>query len=129
MSNATVKEMIKNAKINLEELTVNEVKEILGSKDFNIIDIRDTSELIENGIIPGSYHSSRGHLEFFADPKCEYYKDFFDKNKNIILYCHSGARSALASKTLKDMGYTKVSHMKGGFKQWMKKVGIIDDRE
>ena len=96
MSNATVKEMIKNAKINLEELTVDEVKEILGSKDFNIIDIRDTSELIENGIIPGSYHSSRGHLEFFADPKCEYYKDFFDKNKNIILYCHSGARSTLA---------------------------------
>ena len=129
MSNATVKEMIKNAKINLEELTVDEVKEILGSKDFNIIDIRDTSELIENGIIPGSYHSSRGHLEFFADPKCEYYKDFFDKNKNIILYWHSGARSALASKTLKEMGYTKVSHMKGGFKQWMKKVGIIDDYE
>ena len=50
-------------------------------------------------------------------------------NKNIILYCHSGARSALASKTLKDMGYTKVSHMKGGFKQWMKKVGIIDDHK
>ena len=129
MSNATVKEMIKNAKKNLEELTVDEVKEILGSKDFNIIDIRDTSELIENGIIPGAYHSSRGHLEFFADPKCEYYKDFFDKNKNIILYCHSGARSTLASKTLKEMGYTKVSHMKGGFKQWMKKIGIIDDHE
>ena len=82
MGNFTVKAMVKDAKIDLEELTVDKVKEVLQSEDFNIIDIRDTSELIENGIIPGSYHSSRGHLEFFADPKCEYYKDFFDKNKN-----------------------------------------------
>ena len=84
-------------------------------------------ELIENGIIPGSYHASRGHLEFFADPECEYYKNFFDIDKEIILYCHSGGRSALASQTLKNMGYTKISHMKGGFKSWMKEIGIIDD--
>src|SRR6056300_1565968 len=97
MENTTVEEMIRKAKKNLNELSVNDVE--------NIINLRDTSELIENGIIPGSYHASRGHLEFFADPKCEYYKDFFNKEKDIILYCHSGARSALASKTLKDMGY------------------------
>ena len=127
MSNTTVKEMIKLAKVNLNELSVNEVKNFLNSKDINIIDLRDMPELIENGIIPGSYHASRGHLEFFADPECEYYKDFFDKNKNLILYCHSGARSALASKTLKEMGYSKVMHIKGGFKEWMKKIGIIDD--
>ena len=127
MSNITVKEMIREAKIGLDELSVEEVKAMLNSNDINIIDLRDTSELIENGIIPGSIHTSRGHLEFFADPKCEYYKDFFDKNKNLILYCHSGARSALASKTLKEMGYSKVMHIKGGFKEWMKKIGIIDD--
>ena len=129
MSNITVKEMIKAAKANIVELSVEDVKNFLDSDNHIIIDLRDTAELIENGIIPGSHHSSRGHLEFFADPECEYYKDFFDKNKNIILYCHSGARSALASETLKKMGYKKVSHMKGGFKQWMKKIGIIDDHE
>ena len=127
MKNTTVKEMIRKAKKNLDELSVNDVENILNSNNANIIDLRDTSELIENGIIPGSYHASRGHLEFFADPKCEFYKDFFNKEKDIILYCHSGARSALASKTLKDMGYNKISHMKGGFKEWMKKIGIIDD--
>ena len=52
---------------------------------------------------------------------------FFDAKKEIILYCHSGGRSALASQTLKNMGYTKISHMKGGFKSWMKEIGIIDD--
>tara|TARA_B100001778_G_C18152679_1_gene434500 strand:- start:91 stop:480 length:390 start_codon:yes stop_codon:yes gene_type:complete len=127
MGNMTVKEMVKKAKIGLQELKVEEVKEMLNSESINIIDLRDTSELIENGIIPGSIHTSRGHLEFFADPECEYYKDFFDKKKDIILYCHSGARSALASKTLRDMGYNKVSHIKGGFKEWMKKIGIIND--
>tara|TARA_X000000368_G_scaffold408499_1_gene389221 strand:+ start:1794 stop:2189 length:396 start_codon:yes stop_codon:yes gene_type:complete len=127
MNDITVKEMIKSAKKELNEFNVHEVKDKLNSKEFYIIDLRDTSELIENGIIPGSHHASRGHLEFFADPKCEYYKDFFRKEKNIILYCHSGSRSALAAKTLKEMGYNKVSHMKGGFKAWMKEIGVIID--
>ena len=96
-------------------------------QDINIIDLRDTAELIENGVIPGSHHASRGHLEFFADPKCEYYKDCFNKEKEIILFCNSGARSALAAYTLKTMGYKNVSHMKGGFKAWMKEIGVIED--
>jgi len=127
MKNITVKEMIRSAKENLKELSPQQVEANLTIQDVNIIDLRDTSELIENGIIPGSYHASRGHLEFFADPGCEYYKDFFNKEKSIILYCHSGARSALAAKTLQSMGYDKISHMKGGFKSWMKEVGIIVD--
>ena len=49
------------------------------------------------------------------------------RKKNIILYCHSGARSALAAKTLKEMGYNNVSHMRDGFKAWMKEIGIIVD--
>jgi len=127
MSDITVKEMIKSAKKNLNEISVVDVKKKLNSNESNIIDLRDTAELIENGIIPGSHHASRGHLEFFADPKCEYYKDFFNKEKEIILYCNSGARSALAASTLKIMGYKNVSHMKGGFKAWMKEIGDIDD--
>ena len=64
MSNITVKEMIKVAKANLVELSVEDVKNVLDSDNHIIIDLRDTAELIENGIIPGSHHSSRGHLEF-----------------------------------------------------------------
>ena len=94
MKDATVKEMIKNAKKGLNEFSVHEVKDKLNSEEFHIIDLRDTSELIENGIIPGSYHASRGHLEFFADPKCEYYKDFFNKEK-ILFYIVTLAQDQL----------------------------------
>ena len=127
MGDITVKEMIKSAKQNLDEVSTADVKKKLNSSKTNIIDIRDTAELIENGVIPGSHHASRGHLEFFADPKCEYYKDCFNKEKEIILFCNSGARSALAANTLKTMGYKNVSHMKGGFKAWMKEIGVIED--
>jgi rhodanese-related sulfurtransferase len=127
MGDITVKEMIKSAKQNLDEVSVADVKKKLNSSKTNIIDLRDTAELIENGVIPGSHHASRGHLEFFADPKCEYYKDCFNKEKEIILFCNSGARSALAASTLKTMGYKNVSHMKGGFKAWMKEIGVIED--
>ena len=127
MGDITVKEMIKSAKQNLDEVSTADVKKKLNSSKTNIIDLRDTAELIENGVIPGSHHASRGHLEFFADPKCEYYKDCFNKEKEIILFCNSGARSALAANTLKTMGYKNVSHMKGGFKAWMKEIGVIED--
>ena len=127
MGDITVKEMIKSAKQNLDEVSVADVKKKLNSSKTNIIDLRDTAELIENGVIPGSHHASRGHLEFFADPKCKYYKDCFNKEKEIILFCNSGARSALAANTLKTMGYKNVSHMKGGFKAWMKEIGVIED--
>jgi len=127
MSDITVKEMVNEAKRNLKELSVGDVKKKLKSKGTLIVYLRDTAECIDNGVIPGSYHVSRGILEFSADPKCEHYKDFFSKEKDIILYCHTGSRSALASATLKYMGYKKITHMKGGFKLWMEKIGIIDD--
>jgi len=127
MDYVTVEQMVKEAKENLHEFSVEDVKKKLSNNNVCIIDIRDSSECIENGIIPGSFHVSRGVLEFNADPKCEYYKDFFDKDREIILYCHTGSRSALASATLKEMGYTNVAHMKGGFKDWMRKIGDIDD--
>lgn len=57
-------------------------------------------------------------LEFYADPSLPYHKPEFDKNKRIILYCASGGRSALAVQTLKEMGYTNVAHIDGGFKAW-----------
>ena len=106
MDYVTVEQMVKEAKENLHEFSVEDVKKKLSNNNVCIIDIRDSSECIENGIIPGSFHVSRGVLEFNADPKCEYYKDFFDKDREIILYCHTGSRSALASATLKKCSWT-----------------------
>jgi hypothetical protein len=82
----------------------------------NIIDIRDIRELQNSGRIEGAVHVPRGMLEFWLDPESAYFKEGkLDLNKEMVLFCAGGLRSALAAKTLKDMGFEKVSHIDGGF--------------
>ena len=84
-----------------------------------LVDLREPGELTEAGRIPGSVHVPRGMLEFRADPTSSYYQDVFDPERRIILHCATGGRSALATATLQDMGYTNVAHLDGGFKAWV----------
>ena len=82
----------------------------------NLIDIRDIRELQKEGKVEGANHIPRGMLEFWLDPESVYFKDGkLDLNKEMVLFCAGGLRSALAAKSLKDMGYEKVSHIDGGF--------------
>ena len=82
----------------------------------NIIDIRDIRELQNEGKVEGAVHIPRGMLEFWLDPGSAYFKEGkLDLNKEMVLFCAGGLRSALAAKTLKDMGFEKVSHIDGGF--------------
>ena len=82
----------------------------------NLIDIRDVRELERDGKVEGSHHIPRGMLEFWLDPESPYFKEGkLDQNKEMVLFCAGGLRSALAAKTLKDMGFDKVSHIDGGF--------------
>ena len=82
----------------------------------NLIDIRDIRELQNEGKVDGAVHIPRGMLEFWLDPDSVYFKDGkLDFNKEIILFCAGGLRSALAAKSLKEMGFEKVSHIEGGF--------------
>ena len=82
----------------------------------NLVDIRETIELQREGAIEDSFHIPRGLLEFSINPESPYIKKLkFDLNKEIVLFCAAGGRSALAAKTLKDMGFEKVSHVAGGF--------------
>ena len=82
----------------------------------NLIDIRDIRELERDGRVESSNHIPRGMLEFWLDPDSPYFKDGkLDMNKEMVLFCAGGMRSALAAKTLKDMGFKKVSHIDGGF--------------
>tara|TARA_Y100000590_G_C15687947_1_gene1002331 strand:+ start:1151 stop:1534 length:384 start_codon:yes stop_codon:yes gene_type:complete len=82
----------------------------------NLIDIRETIELQREGTIENSFHIPRGLLEFYLHPESPYVeKEKFDLNKEIVLFCAAGGRSALAAKTLKDMGFEKVSHVAGGY--------------
>lgn len=115
--------LIKEAKQDIENLTPLEVKNELSSKDVLLIDIRESEELKQNGRIDGALHSPRGMLEFYADPSSPYFKPEFANNRKIILQCASGGRSALAAKTLKQMGYSNVAHLDGGLKAW-KEAGL-----
>lgn len=94
--------------------------------DYILVDIRDVRELDREGMLPDAHHAPRGMLEFWVDPASPYHRDVFDKDdKTYLLYCQSAWRSALAAKSLHDMGMTNVKHLAGGFKAWKDAGGTI----
>lgn len=113
----TAAELVQAAKAQIENLTPDQVQAEIANGDATLVDIRDANEL-GAGAIPGSIHASRGMLEFHADPNSPYHKPGLDPAGRIILHCASGGRSALAARTLQEMGYENVAHLDGGFKAW-----------
>ena len=93
-----------------------------------LIDIRDIRELEREGRIDGAFHAPRGMLEFWVDPQSPYHKDIFAQSHDLILFCASSWRSALAAKTLKDMGMTNIYDMDGGFTAWKAAGLALTDR-
>jgi rhodanese-related sulfurtransferase len=92
-----------------------------GDPCLQLVDIRDVRELEREGTAPGAMHAPRGMLEFWVDPESPYFKPAFaDENKEFVLFCGAGWRSALATKALQDMGMTNVAHIDGGFGAWAK---------
>ena len=118
MEHKSATDLVKEAKQQIENLTPDQVQEELAKGNVTLIDIRESEELKQNGKVAGSVHAPRGMLEFYADPSLPYHRPEFDKSKRLILHCASGGRSALATCTLKQMGYTQVAHLDGGFKAW-----------
>lgn len=123
MASKSALDFVKEAKEKIENLTPQQVKEELANSGTVLIDIRESEELKQNGKIAGSVNAPRGMIEFYADPTLPYHKPEFDKEKRIILHCASGGRSALATQTLKQMGYTNIAHLDGGYKAW-KEAGL-----
>ena len=109
-------ELVNKALKEIKTLTTEEAYSKMTEGKSNIIDIRDIRELQNSGRIEGAVHIPRGMLEFWLDPESAYFKEGkLDLNKEMVLFCAGGFRSALAAKTLKDMGFEKVSHIDGGF--------------
>jgi hypothetical protein len=109
-------ELIKNALTEIKTISPSEALKLMNENKCNLIDIRDPLELQNEGKIENTFHIPRGLLEFFIHPESPYFKkEKLDPNKEIVLFCAAGGRSALAAKTLKDMGFEKVSHVDGGF--------------
>ncbi|HEY0666548.1 MAG TPA: rhodanese-like domain-containing protein [Sphingobacteriaceae bacterium] len=118
MGNQSATDLVKEAKQQIENLSPEQVQDELSKGNATLIDIRESEELKQNGKIAGSVHAPRGMLEFYADSSLPYHKPEFDKNKRLILHCASGGRSALATATLKKMGYENIAHMDGGINAW-----------
>jgi rhodanese-related sulfurtransferase len=112
------KQLIAEANARVRTLSLEQAAAKLGSDDVVFVDIRDPRELEREGMIPGAFSATRGMLEFWVDPESPYYKDIFGQDKEFILYCGSGWRSALAAATLTDMGMDRIAHIEGGFTGW-----------
>ena len=110
-----VKDLLAEANSAVPKLSPDEAAEKMQSGDVLIVDVRDPTEVQQTGRIKGAVNVSRGMLEFRADSESQYHDPAFQKDKTILLHCASGGRSALAGKTLQDMGYTAVFNI-GGFK-------------
>ena len=108
--------LVNEALNEIKTISIEEAFEKSSKNECNLIDIRDIRELDKEGRVQNSNHIPRGMLEFWLDPESVYFKDGkLDMNKEMVLFCAGGLRSALAAKTLKDMGFEKVSHIDGGF--------------
>ena len=109
-------ELVNQALREIKTITPDEAYSKMVDKKSNLIDIRDIRELQKEGKVEGASHIPRGMLEFWLDPESSYFKEGkLDQGKELVLFCAGGLRSALATKTLKDMGFKKVSHIEGGF--------------
>jgi len=116
MAIKTHKSLIDEALKEIKTITPLEALQLSKENKCNLIDIRDAVELQSSGRIENSHHISRGLLEFSIHPESSFFKkENLDPNKEIVLFCAAGGRSALAAKTLKEMGFDKVSHIDGGF--------------
>lgn len=121
----SVKQMMEAANVAVPKITAAQAKEMIAKGDTLVVDVRDGTEVAASGKVAGAVHVSRGLLEFKADPDAPTHDKNFSKGKNIVLYCGSGGRAALAGKLLKDLGYEKVFNM-GGFKDWADSGGPVD---
>ena len=118
MTIKTPKSLIEEALKEIKTITPSEALKLSEENKCNLIDIRDTIELQNSGTIENSFHIPRGMLEFSIHPESPFSKnENLDPNKEIVLFCAAGGRSALAAKTLKEMGFEKVSHVEGGFSE------------
>ena len=124
MSIKSSQSLVEEAQKKIQTLNSKEVKELLEKKEITLIDVRDIRELWKEGTIENSKHIPRGMLEFWLDPESTYYQaNKIENVKKMVLFCALGWRSALATKSLVEMGFENVAHVNGGFDA-LKKSGL-----
>jgi rhodanese-related sulfurtransferase len=122
---ASLKQMMDEANAAIPRITPAQARDMIAQGNTLVVDVRDAPEVEKGGKVAGAVNVSRGMLEFRADPESPYHDKNFAKDKNVIVYCASGGRSALSGKVLKDFGYERVYNL-GGFKDWTDAGGAVD---
>ena len=116
MTVKSIQTLVSDAMQEIKTINADDAHKMVEDNECNLIDIREARELEKTGSVENSVHISRGMLEVFLDPNSVYFqKGKLDQNKEMVLFCAGGVRSALAVKALKNMGYERVSHIDGGF--------------
>jgi rhodanese-related sulfurtransferase len=120
-----VKDLIAAADAVVPRVTSAQAQKMMKESIVLVVDVRDAPEIEKTGKIAGALGVSRGMLEFRADSDSPYHDKSFAREKTVIVYCASGGRSALAGKTLKDMGYASVFNL-GAFNDWAESGGAVE---
>lgn len=119
----SAKDLLAAANASVPKISPEEARDLI-AKGALVVDVRDGTEVAQ-GKVKGAVHAQRGLIEFKADPEMPSHDPAFQKDRTVIVYCASGGRSALAGKTLQDMGYTDVRNL-GGFKGWVDAGGEVE---
>ena len=119
MQRTSINDLVKKAKSEIEELSVEEVKREISEGSTILIDIRDFRERLLEGTIPGAVSAPRGMIEWWFDPDSPYHKEEYTFDQRYVLFCSLGWRSALATSALKDLGFSNVAHLEQGFTGWV----------
>ena len=116
MTVKSIQTLVSEAMQEIKTINADEAFKMVEDNNCNLIDIREARELEKTGSVENSVHISRGMMEIFLDPNSAFFQQGkLDQNKEMVLFCAGGVRSALAVKALQNMGYEKVSHIEGGF--------------
>ncbi len=124
-----VADLVKEAMAEITTVPAKDALALLDDPSVQLVDLREAGELDRDGVIPGAYHAPRGMLEFWVDPMSPYFREVFASERRLVLFCAGGLRSALAARTLKDMGLSDVAHIEGGFSAWKEAGGSVVPRQ
>jgi rhodanese-related sulfurtransferase len=120
------KALLAEAEAMIETVPVATALGLREDPDVVFVDLRDPREIQREGRIPGAFHCPRGMLEFWVDPDSPYAKPIFAEPKRFLFYCASGWRSALAARTVQEMGLERAAHLGGGFTAWKQAGGAVE---
>jgi len=125
MAKQELKSMMAEANASIETLSAEAAVGLVDDPEVTFVDVRESAETQQSGMAKGAINAPRGFLEFIVDPAGPMHNPAFSPEKRYVLYCGSGGRSALAGKTLSDMGFANVSHIAGGFGAWQAAGGPV----